>query len=72
MPAYEVRRRRFGGRKLVSRPHGTRELVWAPTQVKHCNWRPLTRDRSKSKSAGLSPSDSWNTSRALGVPKPVR
>lgn len=31
MPAYEIRRRRQRGRKLVGRPHGMRELVWAPS-----------------------------------------
>ena len=30
MPAYEVKRRRLMGRKMVERPHGVRELVWAP------------------------------------------
>ena len=31
MPAYEVKRRRLMGRKMVERPHGVRELVWAPS-----------------------------------------
>jgi hypothetical protein len=31
MPAYEVHRRRQWGRKLVERPGGMRELVWAPS-----------------------------------------
>jgi hypothetical protein len=31
MPAYEVHRRRQKGRKLVERPGGMRELVWAPS-----------------------------------------
>ncbi len=31
MPAYEVHRRRQKGRKLIERPGGMRELVWAPS-----------------------------------------
>lgn len=31
MPAYEVHRRRRQGCRLVQRPHGLRELVWAPS-----------------------------------------
>ncbi len=72
MPAYEVRRRRFGGRKLVSRPHGMRELIWAPSacealQMAAAHEKSLEIQVGRLVSFGL-----LEHERSLGVPKPVR
>jgi hypothetical protein len=72
MPAYEVRRRRFGGRKLVARPHGLRELVWAPSAAEALKMA-AEHERSLEIQVGrLVAFGLCEHERALGTPKPVR
>ena len=72
MPAYEVRRRRFGGRKLVSRPHGLRELVWAPSAGEAVELATAHEASLEIQVGRLVAFGLLEHERALGVPKPVR